>query len=243
MGRKDSKMGRLLAIGDIHGCADTLESLLDQIMLSHDDKIVFMGDYIDRGNKVFQTVQRLIELREEYGDEVCTFIKGNHEQMFLQYLDGNFMDEISLFLYNGGTSTVNSYKEHLGIESVEPLKWDDLPESHQHFYDNLKVIHEDGAHVFVHAGIRPNIALGNQLAHDMIWIRSEFLYHSSPVLEGHTIIHGHTPMERKEIDNYNDKYPDRFNTDSACVFGYDLTCRDLTNGLLTRVKCRDKRVA
>jgi len=236
--------GRLLACGDVHGCAKTLEGLLDQIMLMHDDKIVFLGDYVDRGDGVFETVQRLVDLREEYGDEVCTFIMGNHEEMFIQYLSGNSrMDDISLFLYNGGSSTVSSYKRNLGIDEDAPLKWDDLPESHQDFYDNLKVCHEDGDYVFVHAGIRPNVSLEGQLRHDMIWIRYEFLHYDAEVLPGRIIVHGHTPMERLEIDAYNAKYADKWNTDSACVFGYDLTCRDLTNGFVTRVQCRDKRVA
>lgn len=239
-------MGRLLAVGDIHGCADTLESLLNQIMLMHDDKVVFLGDYVDRGDKVFQTVERLIALREEYGDDVCTFLMGNHEEMFIRYLKGQGrMEDDRIFRYNGGTSTINGYLEGLGIEDTidNPFCWDSLPQNHKDFYDNLKVIHEDGDYVFVHAGVRPNVALGDQLAHDVIWIRNEFLFHDEPVMPGRTIVHGHTPMEETEIDQYNAKYPDKWNTDSACVFGYVLTCRDLTNGFVTRVKCRDKRVA
>ena len=103
--------------------------------------------------------------------------------------------------------------------------------------------HEIDNFVFVHAGVRPNIPLGDQLAHDMIWIRDEFLYCGHDVMPGKVIIHGHTPMEQEELNHYNDTYGDKYNLDSACVFGYELTCRDLTNGEVIRVPCRDKRVA
>lgn len=237
--------GRILAVGDIHGCADTLESLLDQIGLMHDDHITFLGDYIDRGNKVFEVIERLIALREEYGDDVCTFIMGNHEEMFSRYLkDTGGYDGDRMFRYNGGTSTINSYMEHLGLTDTKeiPLCWDDLPQSHKDFYDNLKVIHEDGEYVFVHAGVRPNVPLDDQLSHDVIWIRDEFLYHEHPIIPDRIIVHGHTPMIRDEIDKYNAYYIDKINIDSGCVFGYDLTCNDLTNGIVYRIKCQDRRL-
>lgn len=236
--------GRILAVGDLHGCALTLESMLNQIGLMHDDQIVFLGDYVDRGDKSFETVQRLIELQEEYGDEVVTFLKGNHEDMFINCLKGTAsMDEWRMFRYNGGTSTNRSYLEGLGYHDKSDILWDDLPESHQKFYDNLKVYHQIDRYVFVHAGVQPNVKLEDQTESDMIWIRDNFLYWPMEVLPGYFVVHGHTPMEREEIDHYNEKYHDKFNLDSACVYGYELTCRDLTNDLVIRVECLDKRVA
>ena len=243
-------MGRILAVGDIHGCALTLESLIDQIELMHDDQIVFLGDYVDRGNGVYETVERLIKLKEEYGD-VVTFLMGNHEEMFIRYLKGECrMNEDRMFLYNGGGVTIRSYRENLGItgkqdEFARPeyeLYWNNLPQRHKDFYDSLKVCHEIDQYVFVHAGVRPDVKLGDQLAHDMIWIRDEFLYHEQPVMEGKIIVHGHTPMEKYEIQAYNEHYDDKYNLDSACVFGRDLTCLDLTNMVYHRVPCRDKRI-
>lgn len=243
--------GRILVIGDIHGCALTLESLINQIMPTHDDVMVFLGDLIDRGDKSFETVQYCIELKEMFPKTV--FIKGNHEDMFINFLKGvATMDEWRMFRYNGGNSTISSYNEALGFHSVDTgyggklshdLLWKDLPKSHQDFYDSLKVFHEIDNYVFVHAGIRPEVKLEDQVERDMVWIREEFLYWPTGVLEGKTIVHGHTPMEREEIDEYNEKYQDKINLDSACVFGYELTCRDLTNNVTYHVKCRDKRIA
>jgi len=237
-------MGRILAVGDIHGCAKTLESMIDQMEIMHDDQVVFMGDYIDRGNGVFQVIERLIALKEEYGDCI-TFIMGNHEQMFLQYLkDTGRHDEVRMFRYNGGTSTINGYLEGLGLfQDHTDITWDMLPQNHKDFYDNLVVCHEIDRYVFVHAGVRPNVKLGDQLMHDMIWIREEFLTWPMEVLPGRFVVHGHTPMEPHELDAYHEKYHDKFNTDSACVFGYELTCRDLTNDKVIKVKCLDQRVA
>lgn len=235
--------GRILVIGDIHGCALTLESMIDQLEIMHDDRVVFLGDYVDRGDKVFQTVERLIDLKDEYGDNI-TFIMGNHEEMFIRYLKLECrMDELRMFLYNGGRSTIKSYLEGLGYYDKQDITWEDLPDRHKEFYSNLKVMHEIDQYVFVHAGIRPQVALYDQVAHDVIWIREEFLYWPYEILEGRVIVHGHTPMEKHEIDHYHEKYSDRINLDTACVFGYELTCRDLTNNKEYKIKCRDRRIS
>lgn len=235
---------RILAIGDVHGCAKTLTSMIDQLEVTHDDLVVFLGDYIDRSDGVFSVIEQLIEFKEMFPNTV--FIKGNHEDMFLKYLkgEGNWEDA-RMFRYNGGTSTINSYCEALNITDTmdEPFCWDSLPESHQEFYNNLKVMHEHDKYVFVHAGVRPQVALYDQIDYDMIWIRYEFLNWSSAVLPGRVVVHGHTPMEQHELDKYHEKYTDRICLDSACVFGYELTCRDLLTGKEWKVKNRDKRVA
>lgn len=235
---------RILVVGDIHGCAKTLTSMIDQLEVTHEDKVVFLGDYVDRGDGVFSVIEQLIEFKEMFPDTV--FIKGNHEDMFLKYIKGEGrMDDARMFLYNGGTSTINSYLEHLNLTDTreDPFDWDKLPESHQKFYNELKVMHEIDKYVFVHAGVRPQVHLYDQEDHDMIWIRGEFLHWPMEVLKGRVIVHGHTPMEEDERINYNERYPDRINLDSACVFDFYLTCRDLISGFEWKIKNRDKRVA
>ena len=236
---------RLLAIGDIHGCAKTLTSMIDQLAITHEDYVVFLGDYCDRGDGVFSVVEQLIELKEMFPNTV--FIKGNHEDMFINYLKGEGgWDGDRMFKMNGGTSTINSYCQGLDIMDTmdTPFCWDSLPDDHKEFYDNLKVMHEHDEFVFVHAGVRPQVNLYDQDDYDMIWIRQEFMGWPMEVLEGRVIVHGHTPMDFDEAQKYNDKYPDKFNLDTACVFGEYLTCRDLTTGVVVRIKNdRDKRVA
>jgi serine/threonine protein phosphatase 1 len=237
-------MGRLIAIGDIHGCAKTLTSMIDQLMVTHEDTVVFMGDYVDRGDGVFSVIEQLIEFKEMFPNTV--FIKGNHEDMFIRYLKGEGgCDNARMFKYNGGTSTINNYLEHLNITDTvqDPFAWDKLPVSHQEFYDNLKVMYEHDQYVFVHAGVRPQVHLADQLDHDMIWIRDEFLHWPLEVLKDRVVVHGHTPMDRAELEKYNNKYGDKFNLDSACVFGVELTAMDLLTGVVWRIPMLDKRVA
>ena len=79
-----SESGRLFAIGDIHGCADELERLLAAIPLAADDTIVFVGDYIDRGPDSAAVIAHLLALPEDGPPRV--FLKGNHEDMALDFL-------------------------------------------------------------------------------------------------------------------------------------------------------------
>lgn len=74
----------LIAIGDIHGCAITMDALLDRIQPGPDDTLIFIGDYIDRGPDSKGVIDRLIRLREE---QECVFLRGNHEELLLGYLD------------------------------------------------------------------------------------------------------------------------------------------------------------
>ncbi len=224
-------MGRLLAVGDIHGCADTLKALIDKVKPEEGDKFVFLGDYVDRGNKSFETVEYLIKLSKAYD---CVFLKGNHENMWLRYLKKEFrVDEYDIFFYNGGQSTLESYCSNMKDLEGNPLKpqhgldFIDLPKSHQDFYNSLKVYHEEDDFVFVHGGVRPNVPLNAQSEHDMLWIRDTFLRYPSQVMPGKTIVHGHTPMDRYDIEKYNRKYDDKINLDTGAVFGYFLTCKNV----------------
>jgi serine/threonine protein phosphatase 1 len=235
---------RLLAIGDIHGCAKTLTSMIDQLEVTHEDTVVFMGDYVDRGDGVFSVIEQLIEFKEMFPNTV--FIRGNHEDMFINYLKGaGGWDDARMFKMNGGTSTINSYCEGLDIMDTmdTPFCYDSLPDSHQDFYENTKVMHEHDKYVFVHAGVRPQVPLGDQMDYDMIWIRDEFLHWPLEVLKDRVVVHGHTPMDRAELEQYNNKYEDKFNLDSACVFGVELTAMDLLTGVVWRIPMLDKRVA
>ncbi len=241
------KYERILTFTDIHGCADTLKSLVERVDPTINDVLIFLGDYVDRGDKSYEVVDYLIELDKIFD---CVFLKGNHEDMFVNYLKHKLrMDDYNMFLYNGGNATLKSYcdntiDEETGnpLDSKTGLSFEDLPKSHQEFYDNLKIYHEIDDFIFVHAGLNPAHSLENQNEHDMLWIREPFLNYRGTVLEGKTIVHGHTPMEQDELDKYHDKYSDRINLDSACVFGYELTCMDVLTRKETKTKLIDKRI-
>ena len=190
----------IYAIGDIHGCLEPLHHLIAQLRLSEADELVFLGDYVDRGPDSKGVIDYLLTLRGR-----CTFLMGNHERMFLDFLQGK---ERTLFLYNGGTATLESYGGLRGI-----------PATHLAFLDRLRLYHETQDYLFVHAGIRPGIPVQEQDERDLLWIREEFYAYSGRFPK--TVVFGHTPMREVLMDE------DRIGIDTACVYGNKLTCLTL----------------
>lgn len=244
-------MGRLLAIGDIHGCANTIKAMIEEkLKPTQEDTLIFLGDFCDRGDKVFETVEYMIELDKQFN---CVFLTGNHEVMWVNYLKKQGrMDEVSMFFYNGGKSTLDSYCANIiDPEDGKPMRpgngllFEELPQDHQDFYNNLKVYHEIDEFVFVHAGVNPNFPLDEQQEHDMIWIRDTFLAWPMVPLKGRIVVHGHTPMERYEMAKYNEKNKElgKINLDSGAVFGEFLTAMDVRTRMKSEQKCLDRRIA
>lgn len=228
-------MQRILAFGDIHGCADVIKQLIEKVNPTEEDILIFLGDYIDRGSMSFEVIEFLIELNKNFK---CIFLKGNHEDMMIRCLKNRDREMCRIFTYNGGDDTMKSYKKSLNLDS--PMKWDDLPKDHQEFYDNLLTSYQLDDFFFVHAGVDPNYPLDKQYDGDLLWIRNNFLFHEGQVAGGLTVVHGHTPMIDDEIDKYNNKYEDKINLDSGCVFGYILTCMDVLTGTKYTVKNEGK---
>lgn len=199
----------IYAIGDIHGCLYHLEKLFDLVSPDLDrHQLVFMGDYIDRGPKSAEVVDFIIDLKNRYGSENIICLMGNHERMFLDYLDGR---EEMLFLRNGGLTTVASYwgeyAEHLNRR---------LPPEHEDFYASLKLYYETDAYIFVHAGLKPGVPLSAQTEDDLLWIRQEFI--TSDDNFGRRVVFGHTPMREPLI------MPNKIGIDTGAVYGNKLTC-------------------
>lgn len=202
--------GRLLAIGDIHGCRDQLQALLAQVKPQPSDQLVFLGDYIDRGPHSREVVELLLSLRRHCPN--CIFLKGNHEAMLLDYLAGR---EPSMFLRNGGDATLASYAAAGAVE---------IPRSHRQFFHNLRLYHETSAFIFVHAGLRPGIPLTAQSELDLLWIRREFL--DSSYDWGKTVVYGHTPRTTALLT------PNRIALDTGAVYGGRLSCCEVRSGQL-----------
>jgi len=209
----EQQTGRLLAVGDIHGCLDPLVALMGRVKPTGADRVVFLGDYVDRGPDSAGVLDFLLHFADRFPQSI--FLRGNHEQMFLDYLA---RQESLLFLVNGGQQTLNSYRD-CG-------RWP-VPPDHRAFLSSLPCSYESDQHIFVHAGLRPGVPLASQKASDMLWIRGTFL--DSDYDWGKTVVYGHTPRPTPFLA------PHRIGLDTGCVYGRRLTCCEVTTGTLWQV--------
>jgi serine/threonine protein phosphatase 1 len=213
----------VFAIGDLHGCPNELEVLLDAIAPNRDDTVVFLGDYVDRGPAVRQLVDRLLRLRDEAFTSV--FLRGNHEDMLLAHLGigGRHGD---VYLENGGGATLASYGIPAGTSGRASLAL--LPQEHVEFFRTCRLHHIAPPFLYVHAGIRPGVALAEQNEGDLLWIREEFF--SQPHALPYTIVFGHTPTREARIE-----LPYRIGIDTGLVYGNKLSCLDADGQRLVQV--------
>lgn len=190
----------LIAIGDIHGEVEKLNSLIDKLDLHKQDKVIFLGDYIDRGMHSKEVIERILNLSEEIE---CVFLKGNHEDMLLKTKITQSQDDIEHWLLSGGISTYDNYGDYPAIFNT-----------HGKFLDSLKLYHIEQNYMFVHAGINPKKELSEQTKDDLLWIREEFLDNSHNL--PYKIIFGHTPFIEPLILN------DKIGIDTGCGKEKDL---------------------
>jgi serine/threonine protein phosphatase 1 len=192
---------------DVHGMLHKLEALISKIPFSSErDTLVFLGDYVDRGPNSKGVLDFIIDLIDQGVRVIC--LRGNHELMWANYL--NDKDPL-LFLYNGGTATLRSYREAPCAAGNGAM-----PDRHREFLQNLLPYYEMEDFILVHAGLRPGIPLHEQHADDLYWIRTEFI--DSDFDFGKTVIFGHTPFNQPHIGRK------RIGIDTGAVYGNKLTC-------------------
>jgi serine/threonine protein phosphatase 1 len=212
----------LYAFGDIHGELEKLDELLDSIPIGSGDRLVFLGDYIDRGPESKGVIERLIQLRDRYD---CVFLLGNHESMFLDFL--GWTDEVyfggDAFLLNGGDRTLAGYgyfdRDKTDRESFR------LPKDHEDFLLSLQLSYVEGDYVFVHAGLGRQVLHSGDLAYalrksrpeDVLWNRTTG---ELPHDLGMTLVYGHTPSEDFGV-RWNS--PFSIGVDTGAVYGGPLT--------------------
>jgi len=196
---------RIYAITDIHGCAHQLKQMLRVIDadVAHSRPRyaieVFMGDYIDRGPDSRLTLDILID-RSRRGNAV--FLKGNHEAFLASVLRDP--SRLTDWLRVGGLQTLMSYglapspdpQDEEQRTLVRELALAIPPRQYQ-FLSKLRLTFTCGDFFFVHAGVRPGVALSKQQEADLLWIREEFL--QSQENFGKYIVHGHTPVRSPEL--------------------------------------------
>jgi serine/threonine protein phosphatase 1 len=218
--------GRLLCVGDIHGCAAELERLLASVDPRPEDRLVFLGDYVDRGSASADTVTYLCGLGRALPATV--FLRGNHEEMFLDFLGLGGANK-EAFFSNGGCQTLTSYG--LGKLDRPPSAAAAralVPDEHVDFLTQLELQHAADGFAFVHAGVRPGVPLAAQRREDLLWIREEFLLVDHRLDE--TVVFGHTPYREVWFGA-----PRKIGLDTGCVYGGRLSCLDLTQSVLHQV--------
>ncbi|MBP1685236.1 MAG: putative phosphohydrolase [Deltaproteobacteria bacterium] len=220
---------RTFVIGDIHGCVDEVERLLEYIAPTPGDTVVFLGDYVDRGPSAKGVIDRLLRLQGE--GPRCVFLKGNHEDMFLAFLgyEGRYPDA---FLINGGEATLRSY----GLEGCAgPAVARTLPPEHLQFLRSLQLYHPEGEFLCVHGGLSPVRPLDEQISEDLLWIREEFIASRHPF--PFTILFGHTPSREVFID-----LPYKIGLDTGLVYWNKLSCLELREKELYQIRRGERAV-
>jgi serine/threonine protein phosphatase 1 len=205
--------GNIYVIGDLHGCLAPLQRLLEHLEPDlHQDRLVFMGDYIDRGPDSRGVVDYILQLKARYPAKNIICLRGNHEVMFSDFLGGKNRE---IFLFNGGMVTLSEYWGENWDEETEFV----LPLDHQRFYRDLLPFYASDGYIFVHGGLKPGIPLKHQIDADLYWIRGDFIAATEDF--GGRVIFGHTPFKQPLI------LPNKIGIDTGLVYGNFLTCLKL----------------
>ena len=197
---------RIYAIGDIHGRLDLFTALVQAIERDNNARkpaettIILLGDLVDRG----PNSARVLGSARAWGKtRNVRFLSGNHEEMFL--LSFYKVTALKSFLKFGGMETLSSYgidaesMAEMPFEQAQQTLLKAVPREDREFMRNFETMIRVGDYLFVHAGIRPKVALNEQAGHDCRWIREPFLSHEGDF--GLVVVHGHTVTSDVEVRN------------------------------------------
>ncbi|MFT4590092.1 MAG: serine/threonine protein phosphatase 1 [Limisphaerales bacterium] len=205
---------RTLAIGDIHGCRDALVALMKAVKPTPDDRLVFIGDYIDRGPDSKGVIDWILKHRDKR--ETIT-LRGNHEIMMLDARRSKF--DFSLWIPAGASETLTSYgvaTEVGWIEQVPPEHWD--------FINQTRPWFETDTHIFVHAALIHDLDMNEQPDEVIYWNKFESM--RLPHKSGKVVVCGHTRQSLGEIKTAGHAVC----IDTAACKGQWLTCLDAESG-------------
>jgi serine/threonine protein phosphatase 1 len=219
---------RVYAIGDIHGRIDLLQSIERRITADvaaapegMQSTVVYLGDYVDRGPDSSAVIRHLMTRPPIASKDI--YLKGNHEQVLLDFLDDPNRVGEQWFAF-GGIATLMSYGILEVASKVQAGRFDDLrdelaasiPQDQLAFLRSLKLSWESGDYFFVHAGIDPRQPMDRQGPESMLWIREEFTSASGPFTR--RIVHGHTIVPAVEL------LPHRIAVDTGAYATGRLSC-------------------
>ena len=215
---------RTLAITDIHGCSNALETLLETVQLKPQDVLITLGDYVDKGPDTKGVLDKLIHLSQHYQ---LIALKGNHEIQMIQ--SRHNISEKHLWLDMGGKETLDSYAK-LGRQST----LSNIPNEHWYFIENICLDYwETDSNIFVHANLDPHLSMKRQSDYELFWRKFDYrVSHYS----GKTMICGHTSQKNGNPINLGH----RICIDTwACGEGW-LTCLEVETGKIWQANQKGK---
>ena len=195
---------RRFAISDIHGCCQTFQYLVGEILqIKKKDEVYLLGDYVDRGPDTKGVIDFILDLQEN-GYFVKT-LSGNHEAMMLEARHSP--EYLEHWCKNGGDTTLTSF-------AAKTL--DEIPEKYWQFLEQLDFYKELPDYYLVHAGF--NFATESPFddTGSMLWIRNFIV--DQKIVGDRKIIHGHTPTPINKIHTTVSLHPQVINIDGGCVY-------------------------
>ncbi|WP_309228316.1 metallophosphoesterase family protein [Virgibacillus saliphilus] len=218
---------RTFVISDIHGCLEEFMDLLEIVSyMPNKDRLVLAGDYVDRGPKSREVVDRIMFLAKH---EHVVVLRGNHDERFRTLIQDGNLDVYDLFLSYGGVETLASYGYDAKKESIKDI----IPSMREKYADHVAFInetayfYEDEHFIVVHAGLNPNsVDWKSQPLEDFLSIRELFV--NDPTNVGKRVIFGHT-MTTKIHGKANVWFSDdKIGIDGGCAMGNRLNCLEIT---------------
>lgn len=212
---------RTVVIGDIHGCYNELQKLMieleeNQAYNKNTDRLVFLGDYIDRGNNSQKVIEYIRKLQKENKNVIA--LRGNHEQMLIDY----YNDKSENWLFNGCSETIKSYKNNKQ-QFYDDMEW----------MKSLPLYFNDENFVYVHAGISASKPITEQNDWYLLWVRESFIYSAEHFDK--RVIFGHTPsLMIAGDDKPYYTYANNVGIDTGCVYGGKLTALIIENDEIQR---------
>lgn len=191
---------RVYAIGDIHGRCDLLCRMIARIEADEagrhaaDTTVILLGDLVDRGP---DSAGVIATAREWAKRRRVRILAGNHEEMFLGSMERD--ETLRHFLRHGGRETLLSYPispevySRATLEELRAIMNEVVPAEDIAFMQRMEDRIQIGDYVFVHAGVRPGVPLGEQKVSDLRWIRGEFIEARED--RDFAVVHGHTILE------------------------------------------------
>jgi serine/threonine protein phosphatase 1 len=219
---------RTFVVGDVHGQAEMLRELLPLLRAraAPGDTLVFVGDYIDRGPDSRGVIDLVLAERRGGWPGPVAALKGNHEELMLDYLSEQPRFEPGVWMQNGGIQTVASYTEddwHVQWETA-------IPREHLRFLEGLASWYEDENGIYVHAGLPPGIGPEEATDDDRLWIREPFI--KSDYRWPKVVVFGHTPQYEPGLASFFNfgrmkwrplDRPEKIGIDTGAAYGGPLT--------------------